>query len=465
MNTIRRTIGPCAVVAGLVWSSCGLAAQVGWTDVTPVPMPPERVGCAMAFDSTRGVAVMFGGINSAGHLGDTWEWDGSVWTQLSPSPAPSARRYSRMAFDTARGVMVLFGGELANGTRMNDTWEWDGATWTARTFTTKPSGRNGHGFAYDIARQRVVLFGGTPNGPDETWEYDGSAWLQRVPNPKPGARQNAAMAYDSLRQRVVLFGGVVAGPTYYNDTWEWDGTTWTLRAPAHKPSTRQDSGMAYDAMRGRIVLHGGYRAGLALGETWDFDGVDWVQRTTTLTPGLRYQFGMAWDSARRVAVLALGYNGTAYTADTWTFGPIDPPEYASIGSGCAGSAGVPAITTSDLGPFASDVFTIQVSNVPAPELGATVGLLGFRDDLWGALTLPAELTDIGMPGCTLRNDLGALWVLPVAGNVATWDLLIPATEPPLVGLVFFQQALCFDPSANAAGMILSNQGRGVVGGR
>ena len=45
----------------------------------------------MAYDSTRGVIVVFGGSNSNFTLGDTWEWNGIDWTQRSPASSPSVR--------------------------------------------------------------------------------------------------------------------------------------------------------------------------------------------------------------------------------------------------------------------------------------------------------------------------------------------------------------------------------------
>lgn len=84
-----------------------------------------------------------------------------------------------MAYDTARGVTVLFGG---NGT--GETWIWDGRTWQERR-VTGPGVRDVHAMAYDAKRQRVVLFGGAgPGGPGlfdsfaDTWEWDGARWAR-----------------------------------------------------------------------------------------------------------------------------------------------------------------------------------------------------------------------------------------------------------------------------------------------
>ena len=70
-----------------------------------------------------------------------------------------------MAYDSARGVTVLFGG--ANGyyppTLNDETWDWDGTARTQRTIVG-PSARFNHAMAYDTARAVTVLFGGTTGG-------------------------------------------------------------------------------------------------------------------------------------------------------------------------------------------------------------------------------------------------------------------------------------------------------------
>ena len=64
-----------------------------------------------------------------------------------------------MAYDAARQRVVLFGG--FGGGHLGDTWEWNGTNWTQLTPSTSPTARNAHAMAYDAARQRVVLLGGT----------------------------------------------------------------------------------------------------------------------------------------------------------------------------------------------------------------------------------------------------------------------------------------------------------------
>src|SRR5262249_41018110 len=122
---------------------------------------------AMAYDSTRGRVVLFGGSTGTS---ETWEWDGTSWTpRFIITISPSPRIGHAMAFDSVSGRVVLFGG--IGSSTFDDTWEWDGHEWSLRA-TTDPAPRAFHAMAFDSARLRIVLLGGW-NGtllPD-TWEY------------------------------------------------------------------------------------------------------------------------------------------------------------------------------------------------------------------------------------------------------------------------------------------------------
>lgn len=130
---------------------------LGWESITPPP-PGNRSGHALAFDSTRNVTVLFGGTTyddqNAYKPTDTLAWNGQDWTVLANS-GPSPRTGHAMAFDSVRGVTVLFGGYGENGSGtdvcLGDTWEWDGNSWAFHA-TSGPSPRSGHRLAYDVGR-------------------------------------------------------------------------------------------------------------------------------------------------------------------------------------------------------------------------------------------------------------------------------------------------------------------------
>src|ERR1043165_4376506 len=125
--------------------------------------PSPRWRPSVAYDSTRGKVVVFGGIASSPNnfLSDTWEWTapgpggGGAGPHQSVT-GPGARYGAGMAYDSARHVTVLFGGGVSGFS--NQTWEWNGVSWTqAQPLVSPPATGEGSLLAYDAARARVVL--------------------------------------------------------------------------------------------------------------------------------------------------------------------------------------------------------------------------------------------------------------------------------------------------------------------
>ncbi len=292
-----------------------------WVHRTTVGPSPRSLH-AMAYDSVRGVTVLFGGEDGSSN-GETWEWDGTSWT-LRSSSGPSPRYDHAMAYDSVRGVTVLFGGSEGGGVYDGETWEWDGTSWTLRS-TSGPSQRAAHAMAYDSVRGATVLFGGSSGG-RETWEWDGTSWTLRSTS-GPSARDFHAMAYDSIRGVTVLFGGEDGSND--GETWEWDGTSWTLRSTSG-PSPRWRHAMAYDSVRGVTVLFGGWDSNWWDGETWEWDGTSWTLISSS-GPSPRAGHAVAYDSARGVTVLfgGLAVDVTHY-GDTWETAPSGDVRTLSI---------------------------------------------------------------------------------------------------------------------------------------
>jgi hypothetical protein len=160
-------------------------------------------------------------------LGDTWSWDGGNWNNNNPTTAPPLRSAAAVAFDATRGVVVLFGGMTGSANRA-DTWTWDGANWSQVTPATSPPPRSDAAFGFDPATQSAVLFGGTGNTAGtalrDTWIWNGSTWstslpISLLPALSPPARIGAGVAASA--QRLVLFGGQSgsANPSALGDTW------------------------------------------------------------------------------------------------------------------------------------------------------------------------------------------------------------------------------------------------------
>lgn len=205
------------------------------------PPHPHVVGC---YDTVRNRFVVVSG-NDANPL-QTWEHDGQTWHQRDVGGL-GARQDHALAFDSMRGVAVLFGG--------NQTFEWNGTSWSQRS-SGGPSPRRGHGLAFDRQRGVTVLFGGAslPGGSTllgDTWEWNGGWWREHFGVPGPAARQHASMAFDTRRLRTILHGGASASGGL-NDTWEWNGTGWT---PITTNPAPLGGHMAFDEARGVAVVY------------------------------------------------------------------------------------------------------------------------------------------------------------------------------------------------------------------
>jgi hypothetical protein len=172
-----------------------------WTQKFPSASPPARDYHALAYDSARGKVVLFGGhISSSPYrVNDTWEWDGSNWTQKLPVASPPKREGHALAFDGTRGKAVLFGG--VDSDHLSDAWEWNGINWMQKNPAASPPEREAHALVFDNANGRIVLFGGYGRvslGHDilsDTWEWDGQG------DGKPGQQVEVA----------VLSTGVLSG--------------------------------------------------------------------------------------------------------------------------------------------------------------------------------------------------------------------------------------------------------------
>src|SRR5262249_6568449 len=104
-----------------------------WTQ-QPIPVgtgPDPRFSHTLVYCSAFQCSILFGGVDNTGsYRNDLWYWNGISWTQpAAPGSSPPARAKHSAAFDSSRGVMVVFGGQDPNG-YLNEVREWDGLHWS-----------------------------------------------------------------------------------------------------------------------------------------------------------------------------------------------------------------------------------------------------------------------------------------------------------------------------------------------
>lgn len=193
------------------------------------------------------------------------------------------------------------------------------------------------------------------------------------------------------------------------------------------------------------------------------DGGGWASAAPV--PG---QSGPPWaDGVAWITDAAVGPDGALWFAERMdvTRGSIrrirpTGPAFATFGQGCPGSAGTPSLGAGGAAPALGGVFPLALGNLP-PSGGVAVLALGLSKARWGTAPLPVGLGPFGMPGCTSHVAPDATVLLLHAGGTATWPLSLPAAAP-LVGQEFFVQAVVADPGVNAAGLVVSNAGEGVL---
>jgi modification target Cys-rich repeat protein len=314
------------------------------TNTGTLSWPPAGHSGAMVYDWGRRKVMMFGGGASPGNA--TWEWDGDMgsWElrQQMAGTRPSRRYGHAMAYDDSRGVVVLYGGIDESGGSNAEVWEWNGdaGTWTQKNPGPAPS-RWGHAMSYDPDAQRIIMFGGsyrhrTLGDGDlfDIWEYDGAAdsWVNKtypLPPAWPRARRGHALAYDAVHAVTVLYGGEVqALGGAVSDVWEWDNTSnlFTDRTPAVRPAQwpgpRAWHGMA--SLADKVVLFGG----ATRPSLWAWDGDNWTLiNPVSPSPPLRDRSPLAWDSDRNVMIVSGGSMtvGTNALADLWEWAAPAPP--------------------------------------------------------------------------------------------------------------------------------------------
>jgi hypothetical protein len=369
-------------------------------------------------------------------------------------------------FDAQRGrTVVVYGclgpisGGLATFIDVRAA-EWDGADWlslpaitnvgAASQLSGQPPFPCGLALAYDRARGEVVLQ--VTGYASQTYTLANGAWTLRTPLVNPTIPWDATrhMFFEEHSNRVVL---VAQNPPSY---WEWNGQTgnWAQRFPSWfgSPMTSGSFGaIAYDP-NAAAAIGLGVEAPYTT-RTLRYRNGD-VQSVTYVTmPSVRYRYAVAYDRVRQCFVLQ---GGSGY-ADTWEFTPGPVASYATLGTPCVGSAGQPTLTANGQVPRSGQNFLLQVSNLPwtAPIFM----FLGLSDTAYAGVALPFDLGVLGAPNCSLRISGDQLSPATNVLGVGLWQLAIPN----LPGVIFFNQAIVFDPQANGLGLVLSNGGRGVIG--
>lgn len=141
-------------------------------------------------------------------------------------------------------------------------------------------------------------------------------------------------------------------------------------------------------------------------------------------------------------------------------GPNQYPAYGMFGTGCLATGQTKTgecQSNLKIGPSTNWDYTTDGLYLAANQAG--VVLIGHSDKLYGPISLPLDLTPIGIPGCSLYTSIlltvGGL--TDSAGKLSTQasPLQIPF-NPILCGQRVFSQCLALDPGRTPVALVFTN---------
>jgi len=290
-----------------------------WEALAPAHSPGPRSMAAIAYDTKRQRAVLFGGVTRWDgkqwvYDNSTWEWDGQDWQQMKTPLAPPGRILHAMAYDEKTGSVILYGGQNSSG-NLADLWKWDGVTWHRLCPVCNPAARFGHKMIFDVGRQEIVVYGGQDGKIEfnQAWTWNGEKWdYFQFENTAPAA-YNDPMVYDQDSERIISFMG-----SEWGGTWIWEASQWQKLHASIGPPTRSEATLAYDPINDYTVLFGGLNnSEMMFNDTWMLQGEKWLKLNTSSAPPERHRALSFYDPVRQSVILYGGEIMGSIYSDMW----------------------------------------------------------------------------------------------------------------------------------------------------
>ncbi len=151
------------------------------------------------------------------------------------------------------------------------------------------------------------------------------------------------------------------------------------------------------------------------------------------------------------------WNG-GFIYDNCTTG-TPPAALGFLGTGCAGSAGVSAIT-GVTPPAFGGTLSLDVNNLP---LNLGFMFLGFNNQASPLGQLPLDMGALGAPGCKLHTSIDLYLPLAASNNQANFSLNVPV-DPTLACIQMFHQVFVPDLGAgNGLSGVFSDAATSIIG--
>lgn len=401
-------------------------AGTSWQQVLPDVVDPELNTTSMVAIGPNSALAFDGAFGLPGTPTRTAIWNHGTWTVVQPPNSPPPRVGFALAGDPATGRAFLFGG-TASGVLLADFWLWNGTDW--QQLPGGPSGRIDHGMCFRDDAQRVVLYGGNDNNGTanyQTWEWDGVTWSLRSAMFPPHTG-SARLSWHARQQRTVLTTFGLLGI----EVWEWDGTNWFSTNPPNRPVI-QELHATYDPVRESILVVEPGSSSVStptLGAIHEWHGGAW----RSFAPEARLRGYLAVTAVPGTGLVVMNQSSRMTLVLEHDF----PALVTSHGAPCPDPQRL--LTASQ--PWLGRTYTLRY---PGDSGSACVFASGLSDTQWGGVSLPFDLSVLGLAGCSLRVAADLLEVhLPTNGS-ATSSIALPAT-PALAGMRLFHQAATLAP--------------------
>ena len=450
-----------ALSAAVSLIASSATAQLTWSPASGGAVPPPRSATRAASVPFNQLALLFGGVDSNGVLGDTWGFNGVTWTQFASSPSPSPRSHHVMApFDYH---VILFGGRDVNGAVLGDAWIWIANQQVWAPAQGGPPARESAAVG-SLGPDLSLLFGGRAGTQvlGDTWicnVYSSQIWSTPALAVSPPARHGHAMARiggDVLGQspiRIVLFGGIDAAGTHLDDTWIFGYSAgvpqWTLASPSVRPPARRGHAMSYSWDRGRVQMFGGEGPNGLLGDTWEWDGAQWFPMATTGAPTPRAESVLVdarhgSGSAPLHPLLIGGRDSSGPVAQPWWVTATIPATATQFGTLA------PQLFVTLHGPWLGGSLQARVTNGSVPLVAPHL-IAGFSNTASVLGPLPLNL-GAAFSNATLLVDPVVLFpLLPVSPLGYGMEISLPSV-PAAAGTHLYLQAIAHLPSLTAWGV-------------
>jgi Galactose oxidase, central domain len=294
-QTLMATGGVCSVTQSFndqTWEWNGTT----WTEIKTSMVLGRGTGMALAYDSLRQYALIYGGTDmlETEPRSTTHIYGAKNWRFAFTAVRPTARSLFTLTGDPGNNAVWMMGGlnEYSAGYE-SDFWGYRGGQWFRSTAKDLPTNCDAPVAAFDTDRSKLILACWPATSINiEMYEFDGTAFKNiATTKKKPEARRQPAMVYDQSLKKIVLFGGY-DGSNFRDDTWTWNGTDWT-EVKKDKPPNRSLHAMWYDPLQKKTIIYGGVgRENIdekvkRFNDMWAFNGTGWTKLNPSSNPGER----------------------------------------------------------------------------------------------------------------------------------------------------------------------------------